>query len=491
MSYADKIKSKEKEFRFSLFASSSAKNSDELEKVGLTKEKYNLICSDGSLKSGYGFVDLKMPTSETDLDSESVVVFRGDSVKAIWKLKWFDVSADTNKYYLFYFNDEGYICYDNMFGVRVTSFIVPNTFTQTPFCAYYRKGTQDALLLSGEGDSLTVLTGGSNEKNEDAPEIISICVYSDKLFAITASDRASLIYTDDIEILNFTDEKTAELDFGDERGNLQRLISFNDYLYIFRDYGITKLSVYGTSETFAVNHLYHSDSYIYPNSICLNGEDVYFLNCNGLKKFNGTSVSDLDLDGFDLIKDINQAKCYASIYDGKYYLACRGKVSSDGVGCENNTQGYTNNMLFVYDILTKQTDIVRGIDINMLLTFNNPFKSKLLACFNGSDLIGKVGQLSKDGKFFSSPIKKYWKSTCTDFGYPNASKRVSSFNIKSLYDCKVWIVSDRGSKEFEIGGSSDIQKIKANLRGNEFYFEITSEDLVDISNFVVNVSVKE
>ncbi len=491
MGYTDKIKSKEKTYKFNMFGENLAQKSDDLEEFGKTKIAYNLVSLNGALKSGYGFSQLKMPSSETDLNNESVVNFKGNQIKAIWKLKWYDQNIDTNKYYLFYYNDEGYICYDNMFGQRLASFVIPNTFTQTPFAAYYRKGTQDALLLSGEGDSLMVLTGGSTEENENAPQIISCCVYGGKLFAITAEARATLIYTEELEIVNFSDEKTKDLDFGDERGDLQKLISFNDYLYIFRDYGITKLSIYGSNEDFAVNHLYHSDSYIYPNTIVLNGDDVYFFTTNGLKKFNGTSVSDIEIDYVKWIKGINQKNSCASIYDGKYYLACKANIDDKKVGCENNSEGYVNNILLVYDLSSGHADIIRGVDICNLLTLNNPFKTKLLANFNDAENYGKVGEIKQDGKIFEENLDKYWQSVKTDFGIYGKKKTIRSIVIKSLYDCEVTISCERGEKILSVKGDEKIQTIRVNLTGNEFDFSISSVGQVDISNFALNVSIRE
>ena len=238
------LSTKEIEFEYSLFDELPSTTTDENREVTSGKEVYNFRTGDGDLKTGYGFEDIKMPTSLTDLDNETEITLRGTEVKAIWKMKWYNYSDDVNTYYLFYYNNEGYICYDNLFKIRYYPFIIPNDFTEPPYGIYYRVNGSDMLLLSGEGENLLVVSGNGNESFEEVPIIKSCCSHYGKLFAITAEENSQLIYNEDVDITNWTDEKTANLDFSDERGVLNRIISFNDYIYVFREYGITQLSIW-------------------------------------------------------------------------------------------------------------------------------------------------------------------------------------------------------------------------------------------------------
>ena len=113
------IKSRsEKEFEFDMFAKPPNTYDDETQlKVGEAQKVYNFISADGTLKSGYGFKKLAMPTSKTNLTEEVEVVTRGQ-IKALWQLQYYDKKMDDTKYYLLYFNEEKYVCYDNMFENR-------------------------------------------------------------------------------------------------------------------------------------------------------------------------------------------------------------------------------------------------------------------------------------------------------------------------------------------------------------------------------------
>ncbi len=485
------IKSEEKEFEYEIFSSLPNCKSDEQNKVGSTSEVYNFETESGALKAGFGFEDLKSPSSTTDLENESIVNLRGDEIYAIWRLKWYDHSTDTNNYYIFYFNDENLICYENLFMQRFATVIVPNNFTQTPYATYYRNNSQDALLLSGEGDNLMVITGNGTKTNELAPLIKSCCSHYGMLFAVTSSASSTLIYNEDTDITNWTDEKTSNLDFSDERGDLNKIISFDDYIFIFRDYGITKLSIYSSDEEFSINHMYLSDSYIYPNSIAQCGDNVYFLERSGLKRFNGSQVYNVDSDINYLLKECEQKNCYGVAFDGKYYLACRLNFDDgETVGCENYEGGYINNALVIYDYTSGHVNIVRGVDINMLLALNNPYKAKLVACFN-NQYIGKIGQLTNDGQLFGVPLPSKWISTKTDLGYHGQKKRIKAFLIKSLSDITVTISSEKESKSYKVLGKEKIQKIKTNVIGNEFIVKISAENQTNISNFILIASIKQ
>lgn len=485
------LSTKEIEFEYSLFDELPSTTTDENREVTSGKETYNFRTGDGDLKTGYGFEDIKMPTSLTDLDNETAITLRGTEVKAIWKMKWYNYSDDVNTYYLFYYNNEGYICYDNLFKIRYYPFIIPNDFTEPPYGIYYRVNGRDMLLLSGQGENLLVVSGSGNESFEEVPIIKSCCSHYGKLFAITAEENSQLIYNEDVDITNWTDEKTANLDFSDERGVLNRIISFNDYIYVFRDYGITQLSIYGSNDTFSINHMYLSDSYIYPDSIAQSGDNVYFLERSGLKCFNGSSVKNVELGCENILKTINQSNCFATCFEGKYYLACRCDFADDKqVGCESYSSGYVNNALLIYDIEKKHLDIVRGVDINQVLALNNPHKSKLVACFN-NEHIGKIGQLTEDGKIFGTSLPALWQSVKTDLGYHSKKKRIKYFTIKTSGSAEIVISSELESKKFTVTASSKIQKIRTNISGNEFDVKLISSGETNISNFVICASVKK
>lgn len=483
------LKTKKKEFDYDMLGQEQQSDKDD-ETLTYKQPKiiYNYINHDGSLKAGYGFKNLAMPTSKTDLDTETTISVRGTQVRGLWKLKWYDSqTSHTDKYYLFYYNNENYICYDNILDNRYLTSIVNNTFTEVPTATYYRKNSEDSLLLSGAGSNLMLITGGGVTTSSNSHKIVSCCTHYGKLFAITREKRGNLIYTENTDVLTWTSEGLEDLDFGDGRGNLNKIISFDDYLFLFRDFGITKVSIYGNDE-FSISHMYFSDSYIYPNSIAQSGDYIYFLTASGLKVFNGSSVKDIDVDCIGIINACDNSNCYATCFKGKYFLACKGNFGDNAtVGCEGYTGGYKNNMLFVYDLSTKHTEILRGVDINQLLALTNPYKSKLVACFN-NEHIGKIGELTTDGKLFSTVLNASITFAKTDFDRPDIKKRIKTILIKTDENCDVFISNEEKTYQFSISGSEKLQRIRINVVGKSFTVKIDSTDSdTKINKFVLQV----
>ena len=450
---------------------------------------YNFATQNESLNAGYGFEKLKMPQNKNDIETESEVSIRGTQVKGIWKLKWYDnIISHTDKYYIFYFNDENNVCYDNLFATRYSTLIIPTTFTESPVVTYYRHDGNDCLLLSGSGEGAVVISSGSVQRSQNVPKIVSCCSHYGKLFAITEGDRGRLLYADDTDVLNWTNDGLENIDFGDGRGNLNKIISFDDYLYIFRDFGITQISIYGKDSNFSVSHMYFSDSFIYPNSIVQNGDKIYFLSKSGLKVFNGSSVKDIEIDAIKLVNRCENSACSTVCFEGKYFLACRGDFGDQkSVGCEAYEGGFINNMLLVYDALSTKVEIVRGVDICTLLALTNPIKSKLVACFN-KEHVGKIGQLSFDGKIFGSSLPSFISFPKTDFGKPDVKKRIKSFLILSKGDCQVKISNEKKTYSFSVSGKSEMQKIRTNIIGKTFSVKIECQGSeTKIDKFVLTV----
>lgn len=482
-------KTKEEDFTYDMLSEEpKVIEDDSTLKYKDAKIVYNFCSQDGALKTGYGFESLKMPTSKNNLDSETLISISGTDVKSIWKLKWYDSGTSTDKYYLFYFNNQKKICYDNILDIRLGTNIISSTYTQVPYATYYRKNCEDYLMLTGKGNGLMLISGSGIQQDENAPEIISCCTHYGKLFAITAGNQGKLEYANSTNVMSWSSEQTQNLDFSDGRGNLNRILSFDDYLYIFRDFGITRVSIYGKNEEFSISHMYFSDSFIYPNTIAQSGDNIYFLTESGLKVFNGASVKNIELETDELLKRCDNKNASATCFNGKYYLACRADFRDNiTVGCESYSNGYKNNLLFIYDLETHHVDLVRGVDIRELLALTNPYKSKLVACFY-NEYKGRIGQLTHDGKLFGTALESSIKFAKSDFGTPNKKKRIKSFIIQANENCTVSILSESKTHQFNITGSEKTQRIKTNITGKVFSVEIkSSASEKSISKFVLTI----
>ncbi len=466
--------------------SSIAESRQEIKNVSST---YNFDISNGELKSGYGFKRLQMPTSSSNLDSEEVLALDGNEVYALWSFKWYSSLAKENRYYIVYYNDLNRLGFANLFNARPVALFAPTDFTSTPVGNKTRYNGDDAMVFSGDIDGLYLMTGNISRMYEDAPRVLSICWQFDKYFAITAGEQANLYYSDNKDITSWTAQTMKEITFDDDKGKLNKVMAFNDYVYVFRDFGITKISIYSTKNLFDVSGIYQCDSFIYPGTIASSGDKIYFLEGSGIYSFNGSSTTKINLECDDMLNKTQKHNASAVCFEGRYYLACRynfddGKV----VGCENE-EGYVNNVLFVLDLVSKKVNLLRGVDIKQLCVLNNPFKSKVVACFNGNNK-SFIGELTMDGDVFEVSTSKEWTSVLSDLKEPEKLKKIEYLTIKSTTDCEVKIDSDREDKRIQVLGCEKLQKLSVNVLGREFKisFSTTSKD-ANISNVKLGYSI--
>ena len=193
---------------------------------------------------------------------------------------------------------------------------------------------------------------------------------------------------------------------------------------------------------------------------------------DGLYSFNGNVVSKLDVE---IAKDVDVTfpnNFAATCYHGKYFLACKIDFGdNEAIGCEGST--FVNNAVLIYDINSKQVEVMRGVDIKDFALIESDLVSKLICTFNGANN-DKVGQFTLDGSIFGTSYKKKWTSVSSDFGYKGKTKIVKSVSLVAKENCQMTITSDVESKTISIVGSSANQKIKLNVKGERFKVEFSS-----------------
>ena len=443
-------------------------------------ECYNFDTTKGDLENGYGLKDLTVKYSGSDYQ---IALSDSSEVQDIWIAKWlYDTNSGVQDY-LFYMLGDGKVYYREMAHPNV-ELNLGHTFEANPTLTKVYVSGGEAFAFTSPDDDLILLTQGATTTFQDVPKVIDLCYHYSKLFAITSSVKNSLVYSTNTDIEDWTEENVLKIEFNDEGGRLLKLKVFDDSIYIFREYGITK--VCETNGSFSVENVYSSDFYIFPESVCECLGNIVFLCENGLFKFNGKTVKKLEYDIFDKVDLGLSAKPCAESFDGKYFLACKQSFLNSTVGCESAT--FVNNAVLIFDIDLEKVQVIRGVDVKKLVKFNSSNLSKLCAIFRGSKKM-KIGEFVKNQSVFGTTFKQCWTSAFCDLGYKGKLKHIFKFLIKSK-GCIVKIKSDMEEKSYIVTSSNDVQLIKADVKGREFLVSVESNVLNQkISDFEVFVSV--
>lgn len=458
------------------------------------KMSYNFNVKNGALKNGYGFKDLALPCWKKE--GERKMVPPSSPVKKIWHYKCYDFDEKKNydEMVLFCENGElhtGLFISDNPYFAKIyeglDSSSIPNAIN-------YRLNSVDTLILSSNVDGmLTYVQNDMVRQVENAPHIKSMCLHYERLFAVAGEERNRLSYSANLDPTNWSEDLSSGgfIEMQDERGGLNKVISFNDYVYVFRDFGVAKVSAYGDQTEFSVSQLFVSSVKLYGDTVTLCGNKVLLLARDGIHTFDGYSTSKLNLGIDKLFEGVENDNAVGLYYNNKYFLALKLNFN-DGemVGCENYKDGYVNNALIVLDLSTNELSITRGVDICSMQAVDDGTFSKVIACFNG-EYKNRLGELDNSGKIFETVLPKKWISPKSNMGYPTKIKHIKECLIKSKTPCKVFISTEKQKKEFFVEGKEISQRVKLNVFGEqiEVGFEVNDDGETDISCPQISVGI--
>ena len=452
---------------------------------------YNFKVKNGFLEDGYGVRELQIPYSEDDR-TEHKVDMQGKEMIGVWGFNWFDYTTLNNDTFIFVIDKNFEVFYFYEYFYTHLLFDADLGLTAMPYHQEHRVEQKNTILFSSPKDDLIVYTGGSNVyKVSGVKKFASCCVHENTFYAIQLEDCCKLMWTKNLDPLNIANTTFEEYLFkGGEGGRLREIFSFNDYVYVFRDSGIVKVTAYSADTPLSVTHIYYSSSFIFPQTTKRCGEYIVFLTREGLHLFNGNTVSKVELEAFDLVDTSRYETFAAESQNGKYFLACKMNFDDgEKVGCENSASGYKNNAVLIFDVETGDVEIMRGVDISDFAAIESNIMSKLLCTFN-NDNITKLGEFTNDGKVFGEVTKKKWKSVSTNFGYSGKRKVVKSVSLYAKQDCDVTIESDIETKVLHFVGSEKLQKQKTIVRGENFSVTFSSnlaEQKISSPEFEVEV----
>ena len=462
---------KNKTLVFSLFDEGVKTKDDSVSKPNLCKKVFNFDFQSGALLPGLGIRELQIPTNISTMAGMHPIVISSFTPTNLIQDRWYNADNGTYHQKIMIVGDDHCVyavpipdIFDGVPG------LLANRLTSQPSCVCnYRIGDEDGTLYFAKNGAL-FLSYNQNLLFTDVPEMVSCVVHYNRFFGILKNERNKLIYTTKTNLQQWTTgEQTQVVEFLDDKGLFTKLVKFNDYVYLFMEYGITKISVYSASNDFSYTHLYLSSTRIFENSIQVCGDKIVFATNEGLYAFNGNSVTKILSDYDVYFKDLENKNCTSASFDGKYYLASKLKSEDDGI-C-------TNNVLFEIDINAKNVNICKGVDIKKMAVLQTDVMRGVLVLFNDLNSL-KIGEITHDGNLFSDSLKKSWTSFETDLGQEAKRKHIKKIFLQTSTECKVKIKSDEDEKEYDFSGDSKIQELPVNICGNlfQFIFETESEN---------------
>lgn len=349
-------------------------------------------------------------------------------------------------------------------------------FENKPITLSYKKQDDDAIIITDGNQMKIWVTNYSPYTVYNAPIITDMCMHEGVLYCCLKEPAFKVWYATDLnpEKVGDINSYSGYILLNDSLGNANRVITFDENVYVIRDYGISKISY--VQKTFTVSEVYSSNTKIFANTACVCGNVLLFMTKEGLYTFNGAKVSKNEINFAKLLE--NNEQLSASSLASKYYLACKLNFDDNKqVLCEQNE--YVNNALVVLDVDDYSYEIVRGVDIKQLLPVKTDKFEKMLILFNGENE-DKIGEIVENPVCFDENLPKFWLSKQIFASFE--TKIFTKLVVNAEKEVKVKLVYDDKEITFTTYQSGI----------NEFIFKIFGKQLkLEISSCETTANVKK
>ena len=449
---------------------------------------FNYDFNSGALTPGLGLKELEIYNGSTTKNMFMPEV--GVSIKKFWHFRRYDHSLNQFSPLLMVYTDNEKIFMGRLMTQDYFFYDTGKTFDTEPTGINYRIDDTDCFLCCSPNE-IAVFNGTTTPTtySNNVPDITSVALHAGRLFATTGGDQSQLWFSDDLNPTNWNVSafEGGYIELTDERGTLKKVIESNNYLYVIREYGITRVSGWGLQDEFTVTNLYLTTGKLYHNSAVLCGGVIMMLCRDGIYYFTGSTMQKLELGLDKYFKNVDNSNAIGAFLDGKYYLACRLNFDDATIGCESAT--YVNNALIEYDLENGNINILRGVDICSLTPFQTEWFSKLVVCRRDAET-NKLSEVTHDGLIYNTPTKKVWTSAMTDIGYPAYKKAIRSLCLNTTKDVEITIKTDEKAYNFNVKGSNSPVKVPINLITKKLSITFSSNTTdCEISNPELEVSL--
>lgn len=454
---------------------------------------YNFDYSDGVLKDGLGIRKLSLRYSAISPNSYKVIDMPSDMsfIIGCWLFTAWAPDQNINRPFLIMYSNTGDFYYNRIHAssgeiVKINGL----NFTEKPIVSSCKIDGVDTLILVSEKDGMyTWQFPGVIKQIENVPSISSLCVHDDRLFITTHGEKKTVMYSESLDPTNFNVSTGGSvIEMADGFGACNKVLSFNGYLYVFRDFNIAKLTTYANNDDYSVSQLYVSNGRIYDKTVAICGNKIVYLASDGIYEFDGTKAKKMNLKINNLFKNVDNINAVAGYSNGCYYVACRINYNDDIlVGDESPYEGVNlNNVLLKIDINSYSVSLLRGYDICDVSIINDIYKSEVAVIVRETTGHYKVGLIDESGMYFDVPNEKLWKGAFFDFGTPNKNKVITEICLESKRDIVIEIVSDLESRSIDVIGMSGCQVVNPYVRGKKFSIAFKS----NVSgNYIANFQV--
>ena len=445
---------------------------------GVQVDEFYNFKVDKKLTSSIGVSVAKFPTHLNTNETQSLNIGDGD-IESVDGVAYFrqevpELEQATNTIMVYGNNKKLYLNQMFMYDMNL-HWLFNLQFETPPISVTYKKDDADAMILASSDKMIVWRAGYSPYEIKDAPIITSMCMNDGVLFCTVKKPAFKIWYATDLDAENVGKMSAVSnyISLEDDLGDARKIITFDESVFVFRDYGITKITL--VKNEIVISQVYQSNTKIFPNTVAVCGGQVLFMTQSGLFSFNGVKVVKTSIDLFNKYQ-FNQDSMIASSLGDKYYLALKLNFQDKKqVLCES--QECVNNALLVVNSSDYHYELLRGVDCKFLLPIKNEVFEKMIVVF-GSEHNRQIGEIVTSSVYVEQTLPKFWMSK--NINESNDLKLFTKLSVCCDKNVELKLVTDVGTYSF-VAYASGI---------NEFNFKIACKQLkIEISSNAEQVCV--
>ena len=443
---------------------------------------YNFNFNDGSLRDGIGMSNPIFRYSENFPEMTKAIKWpESEVITGCWLYRFWDKDLGDDRAFLIAYTVSGNFYYNNLKDSSSDMIQIEGlNFKEKPRVLTYNIDGVDTLILVSKNDGMyTWVYRQDPIKVDNVPLIKSMCVHYERLFVTTFGDNRSVWFSDNLNPTNFNigSRDGGFIELNDEYGgDSNKVISFDGYLYIFRDFNIARVSAFGDQQDFSVTQLYLSNGRIYDKTVSLCGNRVMYLASDGIYSFNGSNSTKINLSIDKLFDGVDNDYAVGAYNEGCYYLICKLNYPGDKVMHETQNQRMYNNTLIRINVNTGEMSILRGYNFVDLFLIKYHLNSEVMVSVLDMGL-SRVLVVDNSGKYIDEPTPKVWNSPMSDFGYPDKYKLIREIVVETSADIIIEIVADNQSYSYRLKGKNGYQSIRPYVKGKKIAVNFISNTI--------------
>ena len=322
----------------------------------------------------------------------------------------------------------------------------------------------DGLLVSTE-NGLYFLREFTMTSLSFSEIFTTMCVHSDRVFAVLKLDEYKMYFSDDFDPKNWrvSLKEGGYISFDTEMGKVIKVLSYAGHVYLFFEHGIMRLTAYNQQTEFRLQKLYLSPGTIYRDTIAVCGDKIMFAASDGIFVFDGVQIKKVMEEIHDLFEN-DWTKAFAIHHGGKYYLACRMNMDSLITGA--------NNSLVVYDTWKQTVDVAHDLSILSMISLDiDEVRGVLTNVTYPSDEIGLIAPV---GAIMSAATIKVWQSPVTTLGENEGRKFLREIRIRCTGSGSVKVYLDGKLCEYTLSTGLNRVKVMRSFDKISIAFRFTS-----------------